>query len=165
MLETDLAYIAGIVDGEGCIRIKKAKAYRCQGRVTPGYHASIQIKMVDEPAIRFIAETLGGWYYKQEKNCKGGRLLYCWAASDKKAADIIRTLLPYLRIKKTQAEAVLELRQLQSEGMKHRTKVTGYRNFPNKYGTPRQVANYSFSDEYVERCDSLYRLVKELKRA
>ena len=32
--DTTLAYLAGIVDGEGYIGIKKSKAYRCQERKT-----------------------------------------------------------------------------------------------------------------------------------
>jgi LAGLIDADG endonuclease. len=65
MKETDIAYIAGLIDGEGYIGIKKDRGYQCQERKTPGYHARIAIHMVDEQAIKFIAETLGGWYYKE----------------------------------------------------------------------------------------------------
>jgi hypothetical protein len=38
MKETDIAYIAGLIDGEGYIGIKKDKGYQCQERKTPGYH-------------------------------------------------------------------------------------------------------------------------------
>jgi hypothetical protein len=39
--DTTLAYIAGLIDGEGYIGVKKSGAYKCQGRKTPGYHARI----------------------------------------------------------------------------------------------------------------------------
>jgi len=162
--ETDLAYLAGLVDGEGCIRIKRTKAYKCQGRQTPGYHASISVRMVDEPSIAFLHETLGGWYYLEKHRAKG-RPMYCWQASDQKAATILRALLPYLRLKLDQAETVLALIDLKSESQKHRTKITGYRNFPNSHGTPRQVPNLALSEEYVARCDALYRKCREQKRA
>lgn len=51
MKETELAYAAGIVDGEGYIGVKKSKAYECQGRSTPGYHALVSVKMVDRAAL------------------------------------------------------------------------------------------------------------------
>ncbi len=156
MKSTDIAYIAGIVDGEGYVGIKRSKPYRSQGRTTPGYHARIQIRMVDEPAIAFLASSLGGSYYKEDAKVKRGRPLFCYQASDAKAAEILRTLLPYLRVKKRQAKKVLELRRLQSRGAKHRTKITGYRDFLNSHGTVRRVANRSFSDEYVARCDALW---------
>lgn len=158
----DLAYIAGIVDGEGYVGIKKSHAYKCQGRVTPGYHARIQVRMVDEQAIAFLAETLGGWYYKEKPHSSRGRLLYCYQASDLSAENVLHSLLPYLRVKRENAETVLALRALQANATAHRTKVVGYRNFPNKYGTPRTVPNLALSDEYVVQCEAMYQKCKEL---
>jgi len=162
--QLELAYLAGLVDGEAYIGIKKSPAYKCQGRQTPGYHARLQIRMVDETAIRFLAETLGGWYYKEKPRSEHGRPLYCYQASNQRAGQIFQLLLPYLRVKKDSAKTVLTLRELQAEGRKHRTKITGYRNFPNKYGTKRLVACKCFSDEYVARCEALYRQCKALNR-
>lgn len=158
----DLAYLAGIVDGEGYVGIKKSSAYKCQGRATPGYHARIQVRMVDEPAIAFLADTLGGWYWYEKAHAHKGRPLYCYQASDLAAAIALETLLPYLRVKRANAETVLALRELQSQSKQHRTKVTGYREFPNQYGTVRMVPNLAFSDEYVAACEALYQKCKAL---
>ena len=109
MTEIELAYAAGIIDGEGYIGIKKSKAYRRQGRTTPGYHARIQVRRV--------------------------------------------------------AAVVLRLRSLQANGQRHRTKITGYRPFPNQHGTIRMVANRSFSDAYVARCERLWSQCRTLNHA
>jgi hypothetical protein len=164
MKQTDLAYIAGIIDGEGYVGIKKMKAYACQGRQNPGYHARIQVRMVDEPAIKFLADSLGGWYYKEKPHCNNGRPLYCYQASDAKAESILKALLPFLRVKARSAKAVIALRRLQSQGAKHRTKITGYRDFPNSHGTVRRVANKSFSDEYVASLEALWLQCKALNK-
>lgn len=164
MRKVDIAYIAGLVDGEGYIGIKKAKAYKCQGRKTNGYHARIQIRMVDESAIKFIAENLGGWYYKEKPSCNNGKPLFCYQSSDKSAEGILKILLPYLKVKKDSAKTVIEFRKLQSNGKKYRTKITGYRDFPNSHGTIRKIANKSFSDEYVQKCEAFYLRCKELNR-
>ena len=164
MKKTDIAYIAGLIDGEGYIGIKKTKGYKCQERQTPGYHARLQIRMVDEPAIKFISETLGGWYYKEKSHCDNGRPLYWYQASDKKAEDIMKIIFPYLKVKKESAKTLLDFRKLQSDGKKHRTKITGYRDFPNQHGTVRRIANKSFSDEYVALCDTFYNQCKFLNR-
>jgi hypothetical protein len=158
----DLAYLAGIVDGEGYVGIKKSRAYQCQGRVTPGYHARIQVRMVDEPTIAFLGETLGGWCFLERAQTQGRRTLYCYQASDLAAATALERLLPYLRVKRENAETVLALRELQSQGQQHRTKVTGYRDFPNSHGTVRRVANRAYSDEYVAACEALYQKCKAL---
>lgn len=159
-----LAYVAGLMDGEAYFGIKKTKAYRCQGRVSCGYHARIQIRMVDEQAIRFVAETLGGWYYPEKPHSAQGRPLFCYQASDASAEAILRALLPFLMVKRSQAETVLEFREWQANSRAHRTKITGYRNFPNSHGTPRQVPNLGLSDEYVAECERLYLACKELNR-
>ena len=111
MKATDKAYIAGLIDGEGYVGIKKLKPYKYTGRVHPGYTERIQVRMVDEPAIKFIAEMCGGWYYREKPSCKNGRPLFCYQASDGAAAKILKTLLPYLRVKKEQAKTVLLLRR------------------------------------------------------
>lgn len=164
MTNTDLAYIAGLFDGEAYIGVKKTKAYACQGLANPGYHARVQVRMVDESAIRFVADTLGGWYYREKAHCNNGRPLYCYQVSDKSAESILRLLVPYLRVKRAVTEVVLSLRDLQREGRTHRTKVTGYKNFPNAYGTPRSVAVKAFSDEYIATCESLYLRCRELNK-
>ncbi len=166
--DVELAYIAGLIDGEGYIGVKKTSPYRhLTGRVNPGYHARICIKMVDESAIRFLAETLGGWYF-EEKRPAGGwskRRLFAYQATDKAAADILCAILPYLRVKHANAEAVLELRALQATSAVHRTKIVGKRNFPNKYGTARVVANKAFSDEFIAALDAIYERCKALNHA
>lgn len=165
MNEVDIAYCAGLVDGEGHIGIKRTKAYKCQGRATPGYHARTGIKMVDEGAIKFFAETMGGWYWPEKASLKNGRPYFVYQATDAKAERILRTLLPYLRVKRASAETVLQLRELQADSRKHRTKVVGERPFTNQYGAVRIIETKSLSDEYVSWCDALYEQCKTLNHA
>lgn len=164
MKRLDLAYLAGIADGEAWIGIRKSKAYRCQGRTTPGYHASLRVKMVDRRALDVFISTLGGWVFTAKAYLKSGRPFFCYQLSDLAAEKALRALLPFLRVKREQALAVLALRALQSEGAKHRTKVVGTRVFPNAHGTPRTVQNKSFSDEYVARCEAFYLQCRKLNR-
>lgn len=164
MKKTDIAYMAGLVDGEGYIGVKKSKAYKSQGRQSVGYHARIQIRMVDEAAIKFIAEQLGGWYYKEKPSVAKGRPLYCYQASDKRAETVLRTLLPFLKVKAPSARAVLSLREMQANGRQHRTKITGHRTLNHWAGVKVRVANKSFSDEYVARCEAIYLQCKALNK-
>ena len=160
--KTDLAYIAGLVDGEGYVGIKKMPPKK--DRVSSGYHARIQVRMVDEPAIEFLSSTLGGSYYREKPHAKNGRPLYCYSASDAKAEHVLKRILPYLRIKRTNANAVLELRALQATGRKHRTKEVGHRFLQHWNGKLVRVRNLSFSDEYISQCEALYLRCKELNR-
>jgi len=90
-----IAYIAGIIDGEGYVGIKKTNN-RTDCR-NPQYHEKIQVRMIEESAILFLKETLGGNYYKETEHSKySKRPLYCYQATDKRAAEIIKKVHPYL---------------------------------------------------------------------
>ena len=161
MEPVDLAYLAGLIDGEGYIGIKRTTH---KNRVSPAYHARIQVRMVDEPAIAFLADTLGGSYYYERPSVAKGRPLYCFQASDAKAESILRSLRPYLRVKARNADTVLEFRDLQKGSRDHRTKVLGYRDLKHWAGKTVRVANKGLSDEYIAMCDALYQRCKELNR-
>jgi hypothetical protein len=104
-----IIYCAGIVDGEGYVGIKKSKyARHCP---SPTYHERIQIRMVEEGAISFFKELFGGNYYKEKPHTGKGRMLYCYQASDLIAYRICKTLLPFLIIKKKNAELIIQLRK------------------------------------------------------
>lgn len=155
----ETAYAAGLVDGEAYLGIKKDKQRPdCQN---PSYHAKIQIRMVDEGAIRFVQRLFGGNYYKEKPNADNGRPLYCYQASDAKAQKIIGKVLPYLIVKRVQAHTILDFRNLQADGAKYRTKITGYRT---AFGRKDRVANYSYSQEYIEMCEGFYLKCKRMNK-
>lgn len=156
-----LAYLAGLADGEAYIGIKKTKPYKhLWGRVNPGYHERIQIRMVDEPAIRLLAETLGGWYYKEKPSVAKGRPLFCYQVSDLAAAKICVLLLPFLRVKRVQAETVLRLRQSKDTAKRIKTSVT----CKSRWGTPMTGMRSLHSDETVALRESLWLRCRELNR-
>lgn len=117
MKPTTIAYLAGLIDGEGYIGIKKA---RRADSVSPIYHERIQVRMVHEGAIKLLADTLGGNYYLENPHSRGGRLLYCWQASDALAARILSTVLPHLIVKRESALMVLRLRASKDDPLSRR---------------------------------------------
>jgi len=150
MREVDLAYIAGIVDGEAYIGIKKSD-YHSRVRkdaINNEYHERIQIRMISEEAIKFLATVLGGNYYTEKKpSLKSGKPLYVYTASDRKAASILQVLLPYLKVKKQDAELVLKIRESKEDKRSFR------RGSPARRPMPREIVEYR---------ESLYQEVKKL---
>ncbi len=110
-----LAYLAGIVDGEAYIGIKKSKPHKQNGERSSTYYERIQIRMVDEVAIKLFSDTFGGSYYREAPHADKGKPLYAYQVSDRSACRIIKQLLPYLKVKKRDAELVLELRKLKEQ--------------------------------------------------
>jgi len=162
MQKTTLAYLAGIVDGEGYVGIKRSQAYRCQGRQTPGYHARIQVRMVDEPAVAMLHKAFAGSLYREKPHCNNGRPLYCWCVSDAQAEKTCRALFPFLRVKRPQAKLIFRLRRAQANGKRHRTKVVGFHIMPHWTGCPVKIPNLRFSDAYVARLDAMWSDMRKL---
>lgn len=126
MSET-LAYIAGIVDGEGYVGIKKnMTSVRSGHSKSPLYHERIQIRMTSKEVIDFVKNEMGGSYYKEKKayhshnGFKHSKLLYCYQATDLTAFNFIKAVLPYLKEKRKQAELVVLLRESKNNPLSRR---------------------------------------------
>ena len=156
----DAAYLAGIIDGEGYIGIKRMQPKNMK---SVAYRARIQVRMTDEPAIKFLRDTLGGMYYRERQSKKGRKILYCYQVSDRAAESVLWSVINYLRVKRKQAELVLEFRDLQRSASQYRTKIIGQRNFPNLYGN-RVIQTRAHSDKYVAKCHEFYEQCKRLNR-
>lgn len=157
MKKTDIAYIAGLFDGEAYIGIKKDGSL-VNGRVNFGYHERIQIRMVDKEAIDFVASSLGGNYYKEKPSSANGRPLYCYQASDKIAAEILAIVIPYLRVKKKVAKIVLELRKRKNNP----DTITVEIEQMSRWGTIMKSGRVRHSPKETEIRESLYQRCKEL---
>lgn len=133
--EEDLAYTAGIVDGEGCITILKS---RKDERVQ--YTPRVTVKMCDTNPILFLKRKFGGGVSRQE--CEPPRRdAYYWYLDDKHSVKwLLMRVLPYLRVKARQAELLLE--------------------FIAK--TPQKPKSQRFDSQEIERRESLYQEIRQL---
>lgn len=115
-METEkLAYIAGIVDGEGSIMIMRQASESfmeqraLRGCFHPHYHPCIRIGMTERSALDFIVETTHLGYVHTEKAYHGRKVVYRWMARSRD--DCLRFLtliMPYLLVKKKQAKLAIQ---------------------------------------------------------
>jgi hypothetical protein len=108
-----LAYMAGIIDGEGSICIfetyGKNKRYGTYSRTK----AIVTVANTSEDLMRWINTNFGGamWRVKRRRGEDGSgrwKVCYHWELGHTKASDLLLMLLPYLVVKKKQAELFLE---------------------------------------------------------
>lgn len=113
-METILAYLAGVLDSDGTIGVKKSTySMRVIGDSTaPTYSERIHVRQVSREAVDLFAATFGGNVGVEDPHAKRGKPLFRWGITDKKAAACLAALAPYLRIKRWQAENCLSLRTL-----------------------------------------------------
>jgi hypothetical protein len=120
-----LAYLAGVIDSDGTIGIKRSTyAMRVRGDAgSPMYSERIHIRQVERAALDLFAATFGGSVTTARASTPNGRPLFVWGQTDRKAARALDALLPYLRIKRTQAENCLALRAVKVESASARVAV------------------------------------------
>ena len=113
--DLEIAYIAGLFDGEGCITIHKGS------RIYPnqfGYGKNVRytlnciISNTDKTVLEKFKEKTGlGIVYTRKDTAKGRRQSYQWILASNQAEQFLIALLPYLQIKKAQAIVALQFQE------------------------------------------------------
>jgi hypothetical protein len=93
--ETDLAWIAGFFDGEGCISAR----ITAEGRTT----LQVSIGQKDRTQLAFIQEIFGGSITKIK-----GKDHYHLSMYATRSTRMLEAIMPYLKLKKPQAVLALE---------------------------------------------------------
>lgn len=97
----DLAYLAGIVDGEGCITI-----FRANRTARPSYRLALVIVMNNPEPIELFSNIFGGTvaHHPSMDNAKSLRYaIYGWHAG-----KVLAELMPYIRVKKQEVELAMQ---------------------------------------------------------
>lgn len=101
-------YMAGLFDGEGCVMVR---VWRKPNSPHIRYQPAISLGMTYRPVIEQIHRQYGGSIHLNDhsKRNKKHRAQFNWVASSQVAARVLRAMLPYLIVKKDEAELVLQL--------------------------------------------------------
>jgi hypothetical protein len=100
--EVDAAYLAGLIDGEGTIYIMRHSGR--DGRST--YYPAISIMMTHEGVLRWVADKLQVAVAKIPRKPTGWRDQFSVRIHGKRAITLCQIMLPFLRVKREQAELV-----------------------------------------------------------
>lgn len=135
------AYLAGIIDGEGTIRIGACKPNKKNPNWNVRYYAAISIGMVEKKVIEKLQQAFGSNIWIE---CVPNRkTIYRWGTSGtKNMIDIIKKLIPYLIVKKEQAKLILQFCE--------NKKVNGFRR------------NLKLPMKELQRREEIYLKVKKL---
>ena len=111
MTECELAYIAGIIDGEGCIAVERRNVN--DGRKYPSYGVTITIVNTDIRLISWLHCRVGGCLVRKNVDPnRNHKPQYQIQIRHTLAEAIINSVRPYLIIKGEQADIALALRRL-----------------------------------------------------
>jgi hypothetical protein len=148
-----LAYIAGLIDGEGCIRIQK----QSEKTHNPKYTPQISFTNTNHQSVELISNFFGGAKIYIHEPSKYGypnrKICYrTYKAGSTSVAIILKKLLPYLLIKEQEAKLLIEYTD----------------NFKPASGVGRNVKNGRFiggrkrTPEESERREKIYQELKAI---
>ncbi|MCC6311361.1 MAG: hypothetical protein IT345_10645 [Trueperaceae bacterium] len=116
MNETDIAWAAGFVDGEGCITIRT----RLRARNRRDYSVSLAVGQVDPKPLDKLVEMFGGSIGRRSAE-PARRVMLMWRVTGHRAGHVLEVLRPYLLAKGDQADIAMEfLARVSSYGRKGR---------------------------------------------
>ena len=124
--DTDIAYIAGFIDGEGWIGISRSRAARSY---RPSYSPKICVTSTKREILDWIRGKLQCGFV-----CKGKRIKtrndkwndsFMWAISSRAILQIAPLLMPYVHLKKRQLKIATQIARI---NLSLRAHPTGKRN-------------------------------------
>ena len=98
-----LAYTAGFFDGEGCISITKRKNKTKKGF---SYQLFVSVWSTDEWIIQWLEMQYGGSTLCRSAH-DNRKAIWKWCLSSNKACPFLSLILPYLNLKRPQAEIAI----------------------------------------------------------
>jgi len=108
-------YLAGIIDGEGAIKLQKSKDSKY------GYSPRLWVKNTDKRLVEWLHKTFGGCVNFERRMRIKWSDIWVWSVhSTFDLTQLLPTVLPFLIVKKEDAEKVLKF-------CKKRLKNSGYR--------------------------------------
>lgn len=124
MKETDKAYLAGFLDGEGTIGIYK---HYIRGRWAT-WESQVSICNAERTILEYLKLLLWGEgiycnIYESKNRRYNQRNVFLLTIYSKQATRFLKLLMPYLKLKRPQAELMLKFREL-VEANVHRKKLT-----------------------------------------
>ena len=113
-----LAYLAGIIDGEGSLCIYRVNPATYNRYQTPNFRSVLNISNTKKELFDWIKYHFGNLNKSKKhkrsifkKNSTHERWIYEWVVQGHRLVDICTQVLPYLVLKRRQCELILEFRK------------------------------------------------------
>lgn len=146
------AYLAGLIDGEGYIGLENHR-----GVGGAKYKPVLKIAMTHKPIILWLQQSFGGSFVTRVRNghplYPNHRDLHYWGIGGKNIEPVIRKVIPYLKVKRRQAEIVLE-----------RVKLYEKQGDVSVRSIHHSGWNFKYKPEFVKRMEDLYAEIRLLNK-
>jgi hypothetical protein len=125
----ELAYMAGILDGEGWIGLCKINPNA--KRKNPYYYIRIEVSNTHEALLYWLQETTGvGFVKSREQHGLGKRQMFVWTIASKQAYQFLTDIIPYMIVKQKLAEICIDFYTEMREQISQRARSKESRTSP-----------------------------------
>lgn len=122
----EIAYLAGIIDGEGSIYIGN---FSCNPKTGAKYYqTNVEVTNSSKPMIDWLFRIFGGLVtqYTEKQSPKNARKTYWrWTVSGDRVTHVCELILPYLTAKVRQCQIMIQMRSTYTgngKGLSHKGK-------------------------------------------
>jgi hypothetical protein len=133
---TDIAYLAGIVDGEGSIYIGN---FSCNPKTKkPYFQTNLQVTNTDKNLIDWLYDTFGGLVNKRTRKqmpSNSRKDVYVWTASGERLTHLCELIQEFSTCKQDQIKIMLNMRETFSP------------DYPNKRSDEVTLIRQGYMDE------------------
>ena len=110
---TDVAYIAGLFDGEGCVSCKQKKTKRPDrgGKIYNQWYIRCELAMTDKGVIQWVYDSLGfGWFKEKiyKKRPAHYKRQWRWCCGYRDALTFAKLIWPYTQVKLHAIENIID---------------------------------------------------------
>ena len=109
MKESDIAYIAGLFDGEGSVSYKQYMRKRKGAKKAyPTWQIRLEIAMTDESVLLWVTEVLGVGTMGPRKVRPGRKKQWRWRCSHRDAYQVAKLIWPFAQVKLHKLEQIID---------------------------------------------------------
>lgn len=106
----ELAYLAGVMDSDGCFSIAKMQPSQRLTLKNPRYVFCMNVVNTSEDLMKWLVEKFGGQYAHRRKQVKENhKVTYDWWFNNGKALWLLKLIEPYLVVKRDRCRVGIDL--------------------------------------------------------
>ena len=111
MTENDIAYFAGLFDGEGSVYFKKTKQVKHNRPGKPIHNVTVirmEIAMTDKDTIKWCYDTFKCGHWGERKVKEGYKRQWRWRVAHRDALHVAIAIWPYVKTKLHKVEQIID---------------------------------------------------------
>ena len=120
MKKTDLAYFAGILDGEGSITIGVDKTISKTGKTRITYRLRVDVGNTNEWLIQQLKFAFGGCVVLRREQTVKTQTIWAWRVSCLDALRFLQAIYPYVKIKKPQVDLAIKFQEARAHRIRNK---------------------------------------------